>query len=833
MTVTEDGLAPNFGARYQFHEVFRKEIALINERRGRNGRGQIQLEIESPASASGEPVLAPRQDANVIGLALSGGGIRSAAFCLGALQALHQTGVLNCIDYMSTVSGGGYIGCSLTAALDWGGRGQSGAVFPFASRLMEDETPSMQHVRNYSNYLFPEGAGDVLHNASIYARGLVANAVLVTPFLLIASALTLLSYSQSEKLAILNPFDLAHFFVSADLTAILLVAGILWGIIQSTGRRQREPEIPSSLTRWIGALVITLLVSVFSEAQPFVLDAMASRQSGGFWALLSNSINTLAAMLAPIATAMAFFASKMGEFVKNAAESSKRHIQLSGIAVRVAIYVAGLVVPLVIWVLYLHVTCWGLCIDAINCSCKPPVWLARVAHSAFSWAAQPAIALYIAVAVALVVVTLLMRPNSNSLHPLYRDRLAAAFLFKPEFALAREGKLEWWRPRLSEITALNGPYHLINAALNVQASKTVNRRGRNADFFLFSPMFVGSKSTDYVATNDIEEVAIGLDLATAMAVSGAAVSSNMGAESIKPLTATLALLNIRLGYWLRNPLRLAETAPHCVRGRPHRVSDFFRLRNVWANYYFVGELFGQLSERRKSVYLTDGGHVENLGIYELLRRRCRVIIAVDAEADSQMAFGSFNTLERYALIDLGIRIDLPWREIADESLTTGDAIDKTGDAPKHRGSHCAIGEISYPSGHKGILIYVKASLTGDESDSVIDYRRRYNAFPHETTLDQLFTEEQFETYRALGFHAAYGFFDRRDGFAHLDPVQNPNVRAEFTVLDRLFPRVAAGGLPRQKRTFLAWLPAAKVRRRVNQAIEVGGEPPRTAGSSED
>jgi len=73
-----------------------------------------------------------------------------------------------------------------------------------------------------------------------------------------------------------------------------------------------------------------------------------------------------------------------------------------------------------------------------------------------------------------------------------------------------------------------------------------------------------------------------------------------------------------------------------------------------------------------------------------------------------------------------------------------------------------IGEISYPSDRKGILIYIKSSLTGDENDYVFHYKKRYSAFPHETTLDQLFSEEQFEAYRALGFHATHGFFDRRD-----------------------------------------------------------------------
>lgn len=222
----------------------------------------------------------------------------------------------------------------------------------------------------------------------------------------------------------------------------------------------------------------------------------------------------------------------------------------------------------------------------------------------------------------------------------------------------------------------------------------------------------------------------------------------------------------------------------------------------------MAELFGLLSDQFKSVYLTDGGHIENLGIYELLRRRCRVIIAIDAETDREMAFGSFNTLERYALIDLGIRIDLPWQRITDESRNTGKQIDEKGDADKHHGPHCAIGEIKYPSGRKGILIYIKASLTGDENDYIFDYKKRHGNFPHETTLDQMFTEEQFETYRALGFHAAYGLFDRTDSFAHLDPVTNADVRRQIAELDQLFPRVpsATGDPPRQKQTFTEYLP---------------------------
>jgi hypothetical protein len=419
------------------------------------------------------------------------------------------------------------------------------------------------------------------------------------------------------------------------------------------------------------------------------------------------------------------------------------------------------------------------------------------------WSANIVAQFYIFVSLICLFVACFLRPNANSLHPLYRDRLSKAFLFQPAKTVQPDAtgvapELASLRLKLSELSEELSPYHLINAALNVEGSNEVNRRGRNADFFIFSRNFVGSRATGYVATPDMEATAIGLDVGTAMAVSGAAAASNMGDATIKPLTPTLALLNIRLAYWLRNPKWVAK------RGGWNRL----------ANFYFLLEMFGFLNEKRKSVYLTDGGHIENLGIYELLRRRCKVIIAVDAEADPELAFGSFNVLERYALIDLGVRIDLPWQRIADTSKSTGNAIDETGECPKHAGPHVAVGEIHYPGDRKGILIYIKSSLTGDENDYVFYYKKRYSAFPHETTLDQLFSEEQFEAYRALGFHAAYRFFDRRDAFAHLAPSTNPCVRDEMKLLDELFPLASKPDpcWPRKHATFAKYLPAKKAGR---------------------
>src|SRR5262249_27233886 len=135
----------------------------------------------------GTPVMRPTPGSNVVGLALSGGGIRSSAFCLGAMQALDDRGLIDRIDYLSTVSGGGYIGTSMTAAMRTGTAGK----FPFPSELRKDEVAGVQHIRDHSNYLFPQGLLNLFGNVVVYLRGLVANAILLLPLLLLAAAFTI------------------------------------------------------------------------------------------------------------------------------------------------------------------------------------------------------------------------------------------------------------------------------------------------------------------------------------------------------------------------------------------------------------------------------------------------------------------------------------------------------------------------------------------------------------------------------------------------------------------------------------------------------------------
>jgi hypothetical protein len=162
-----------------------------------------------------------------------------------------------------------------------------------------------------------------------------------------------------------------------------------------------------------------------------------------------------------------------------------------------------------------------------------------------------------------------------------------------------------------------------------------------------------------------------------------------------------------------------------------------------------------------------------------LRRRCKVIIAVDAEADPNMTFSALVNLEVMARIDLGIRIELPWQSLQARAIgVTSTALYGPLGPPGSCGPHAAIGLIRYDDG-QGILIYIKASLSGDENDYILDYKRHNPSFPHETTVDQFFSEEQFEAYRSLGFHATRGLLAGSDDFAK-PLIPSPEWEAELS-----------------------------------------------------
>ena len=305
----------------------------------------------------------------------------------------------------------------------------------------------------------------------------------------------------------------------------------------------------------------------------------------------------------------------------------------------------------------------------------------------------------------------ILNVNANSLHQLYRDRLGRAFLFRratPE-ELPKNNSLFRRKHdigeqlvgadnvRFSQIAAGKSPYHLINTALNVPGSNFANRRGRNADFFVFSRLFIGSEATGYVDTGTAEEITDGLNIGTAMAISGAAAAPNMGIASMRPLSATIAVLNVRLGRWLRHPADIARIK---TRSRPllwwfgKPGPGHLLLEAFFKSGTTVSDGAIAAGKRAGFVFLTDGGHIENLGVYELLRRRCRIIVAVDGEADPDMTSSSL--VQLHGLPGLISARSSRWtgsRSLTGQSPRRGRSRTKRDPKP---GPHVALGHIDYP-----------------------------------------------------------------------------------------------------------------------------------------
>lgn len=206
----------------------------------------------------------------------------------------------------------------------------------------------------------------------------------------------------------------------------------------------------------------------------------------------------------------------------------------------------------------------------------------------------------------------------------------------------------------------------------------------------------------------------------------------MGYHTSAPLAALMSVCNVRLGRWCGNPLH-----PNAWRKASPRFGGLALLK----------EVFGMLTGRSAFLNISDGGHSENLGIYELVRRRCRIVVAVDARCDPDYQFEDLANAIRKCWTVFGTRIDIDLAPLRPQ----GDG--------KHNPSHFAVGHIRYPkSPEPGVLIYLKASLTGDEWSDVRQYADRHPSFPHQSTADQFFDEDQFESYRELGRHIGLAVF---------------------------------------------------------------------------
>lgn len=705
---------------FTFDTVFGEELMQIAERRIKQDRPPVDIHS------------LPDTRLALAGLALSGGGIRSATFSLGVVQSLLSHKVFGHFDYLSTVSGGGYLGACLS---NWYAQTQqSTADPPLYSAIGRADPPGIAHLRDHSSYLAPGGRSKAFTFGLLVSLGLFINILLILPILIVIAILFQL-YATLGPLHLGNPFT----YFLAGFAAIALSYAIIISNFASARRQDYHRTVMLRV-----AMVISVVLGIFAflaiqkPLVDFLYRIFSTFDLRQTYVTIAGSIGIVGVFISVLRNLIARFAVYITKFWR---------------------YGLGLLAPLLVWYVillievtlqqpcawlafehafnlhvlqFVHDNLWPPGLNELRLTCFPPHGIYYGSY--YSNDVCRIALIYLMFASVVGAIAFFINVNSTSLNSFYRDRLQDAYLFNfPRDPTAGT------RERLSinrglRLTQLDnsGPYHIINAAVNIQRSK-FNLRGRNADFFVFSRLFVGGEITGYCPTRDIEQSDSKLDLATATAISGAAVAPNQGVSTKNyTLRFFMALVNARLGYWLVNPRKLAQGT---------RVTQ-----NV-SPYYFFLELIGALDEEKRRIYLSDGGHIENLGVYQLLRRRCKFIVVCDAEWDPKREFHGLSHAMRLAYIDLGVMINI---NLTDLRINNGRSL-----------AHCAIGQIDYGNGQLGTLLYIKPSITGNESEYIYEYLAKNSTFPHETTTDQFFTEPQFEAYRALGYHSVEELFRNR------------------------------------------------------------------------
>jgi len=789
-------------------------------------------------------------------LCISGGGIRSAAFSLGVIQGLARAGMLNKFHYLSTVSGGGYIGGWLLAML----QEHHHDVDKVQNLLGSSQAPAELHrLRGFTDFLTPSPGlwspdtwtgvvlwiRNVLANWLIFLPALFALAIIPlfyrdilnifdrgwTDFILLAAMVCLFIgvHQGARYLPSSSEFGVAQF----DISASDVPKDILWGIVAPL--LAWAFLVPIAAAPWMQSFApddalpgdaIPLLGFLVAEA---AYVAAGFRQTGegrrlfwtnfGWWTLATSigffilwveisvgiGVPTgYVAVLGPLAVTLAHLTQSL-IFVALRKESFRGDLDREWLA-RLN---AEKVMPGLLWAFFAAVCILlpdlltrllaGGVAGIAAITGPGAAYLGKISKAGLGGSSSGqssfasffsidfviaisalifAVALFTLLGLAgnafvgsepvpefalLIVAGLLAwglgrRININrfSMHAVYRARLVRAFLGSARTARHPDrftGIDPHDNPRMADLWPENGGralFPVVNTALNLTQVRNNAWSERKGESFTITPTACGAAYLQrredvhagigprgaYVQTaayaghereTGEHDPQRGITLGTAMAISGAAASPNMGYSSSPGAAFLMTLFNVRLGAWLPNPAIASA-----------RELDYAKPAN--AVLMLARELLGRANDQSRAVYLSDGGHFEVLGIYEMVRRRCRHIFVIDADADPDAGFCELGNAVRKIRIDMDIDIAF------DPVMAIGSR--------KHplKPFHCAAyGIIKYPeSDVPGELIYLKPADLPSMPMDVRAYSNSNPDFPHESTLEQFFEESQFESYRQLG-----------------------------------------------------------------------------------
>jgi patatin-like phospholipase len=710
---------------------------------------------QEPDARRAESPAAWKPDPTRVGICCSGGGIRSAAYSLGALQRLQQAGVLQRAAYLSAVSGGSYIAAAMTLA-------RRSAAAPFAPG-----SPEEQYLRNRTTYLVPHGSEAVFLGYRVLL-GIAINLVFLgltigLPALLLGLAFRWWGWAEGARSVHAPdwPLQVAGGLAAASLLLALYYifrrfAKPLRGNVPApvppgpndpvdgppTGPTRHRLVVQTWTVRLLGlAVTVAFALVVLPDLAGWILDPGDPGQRNDATIAIPAAVVTFVAGL--LSQLLARPPKELGANAGRVAKAGRaiwpRLLRaLAGVAATVA-------VPLLAVAWAGAVTAWAvLHVDATITLLGAEL---RSVWVAFGLGAVTVAALYARGDL-----------TSWSLHPFYRARLASVFAQRRGGADGREAvALDTYRqiPRLQDAqppaTSPGAPAGekppwpelVICAAANI-SDPGATPHGRRVSSFTFSSEAIGGPLVGYVPTGEYEGGIENLrsDVMTAVAVSGAALSPSMGKMTYRAGRALLALANVRLGVWLPNP----RNTPSAVEGAPAPRRPPSRPRP----YRLLAEMLGKNGLRDRYLYVSDGGHYENLGLVELLRRGCTRIYCFDGGGGRGIgaALGDAIALARS---ELQVDIVVPARKMARLE-------------PNKRGISAAdhvVADVYYLDanglrGEKpdGKLIYARQLLTANAPQDVHAHARRNPKFPHDPTSDQFLTDQAFESYRAIGRLAA-------------------------------------------------------------------------------
>lgn len=828
----------------------------------------------------------------VTGVGLSGGGIRSSTFNLGILQAFARKGpnqepsALRRIDFLSTASGGGYVGSFIGRWFDRLREPICPVDVP-AERveegLVDPDSPFIAWLRKSGNYISPRGGGDTKVNLATVLRNFLSMhfVVGVLMFAIFGMANTV-RYVLFDKVfalggfavakgdlpighlieAALGPFFSPWFVLSELLLLFLVLPRIIGYWLASQDEHERFSPPALAITFLLITALLFLSVRDGLALEPlflaaslivaffFVEDAWRrgrKREAGvGSGGASTQRLRTrnfltydlgLALAMTGIALSFAFvdtIAHALQQWWIERSYTYAAAFAGFGAALAAALPVvqvltrffaqdkASISPPTFVLKLKKSAVAGVL---ALVLLALPLIFYAFTAHAVFQGgtALGPGIAATVFALIISLILALLSSAltfvNRSSLAQTYAARLARAFLGASN-PLRR-------RPRAANITEVmpgddipsireyrpheaGGPLHLINVIVNQTLDFTSlrgnrDRKGENLAVTSIG-MSIGKKwhsswadsaardgrvptrpgrarlepighvpGTEHPlvdATGAPANEAETLSLRRWMSISGAAIAPGRGQTTQLGTALLFGMANFRTGWWWDSGVSQAGREGLPTLTFMHRLL-YLVLRLFLTQTLLLMEWTAMFpGPWRRLWYLSDGGFFDNLAGYELIRRRVPRIILCDGTADPNYELDAFANLVRKARIDFDACIepfaDADLKAHVPKGLTQHIGSledlkperDSTGKIVGASKKHAALFWVLYNADQKrrSVLLYLKASLTRDESADVENYHAEHWDFPHESTGDQFFDEAQWESYRKLGEHVAAPIF---------------------------------------------------------------------------